>query len=138
MATTYPVMTNRIRAGGFMQSEANYARARDKVTLEGGTGGAGILYAGTVLGKVTASGKYMPSPASGSDGSQTAVAILWDDADATNGDLEVAVIARDAEVRAADLSYDSSVDTDNEKAAKWTQLAAVGIIVRVANDEQST
>jgi hypothetical protein len=138
MATTYPVMTNRIRAGGFVQSEANFARSRDKVTLEGGTGGAGVVYAGTVLGKVTSSGHYMPSPASGSDGSQTAVAILWDDADATHGDVEVAIVSRDAEVRAADLTYEATVDTDNEKAAKWTQLAAVGIIVRVADDTQST
>jgi hypothetical protein len=33
-------------------------------------------------------------------------------------------------VRASDLLYEATVDTDNEIAAKATQLAAVGIIVR--------
>lgn len=132
------VLTNRIRDFGFVQSEANPYRSRDKVTIAGGTGGAGVLYAGTVLGKLTSGGEYVPSPASGSDGSQTAIAILLDDVDATNADVVAAILARDAEVRAADLRYDSSVDTDNEKSAKWTQLAAVGIIVRVADDVAST
>lgn len=132
------VLSNRIRAGGFIQSEANYARSRDMITIEGGTGGAGQLYAGTVLGKVTATGNYLPSPASGGDGSQTAVAILWDDVDATAGDVLAAAVTRDAEVRAADLRFDSSVDTDNEKAAKYTELAAVGIIVRTSTDEIAT
>lgn len=128
------VLQNRIRAGGFIQSEANYARSRDMITIEGGTGGAGQLYAGTVIGKVTSTGKYLPSPATGSDGSQTAIAILWDDVDATDGDVVVGAVTRDAEVRAADLSFDSSVDDNTKKAAKYTQLAAVGIIVRTSTD----
>ncbi len=132
------VLQNRIRAGGFIISEANPYRTREKVTIAGGTGGAGLVYAGTVLGKLTSGGEYVPSPASGSDGSQTAVAILWDDVDATNGDVVAAIVARDAEVRAADLTFEDTVDTDNEKAAKYTQLAAVGIIVRVSDDNQST
>lgn len=123
-------LTNHGRAGGFIQSEANFSRSRDQVTILGGTGGAGKLIAGTVLGKLTSGGKYVPSPASGSDGSETAVAILIDDVDATDGDVIAAVFARDGEVRADDLVYESSVDTDNEKAAKATQLAAVDIIVR--------
>jgi hypothetical protein len=109
MTTT--VLTNRVRAGGFIQSEANAYRSCDKVTIEGGSGGTGVVYAGTVLGKITSSGKYIPSAASGSDGSQTAVAILYDDVDATLGDVIGAVIARDAEVRADELCYDSSVTT---------------------------
>lgn len=127
-------LQNRTRGGGFVASEANFYRSRDKVTIAGGTGGAGLVLAGTVLGKLTSGGKYVPSPASGADGSQTAIAILWDDADATAGDVVAAVISRDAEVRAADLTYEATVDTDNEKDAKHTQLAAVGIIVRVADD----
>lgn len=123
-------LTNHTRAGGFIQSEGNGFISRDTVTISGGTGGAGALKAGTVLGKLTSGGEYMPSPASGSDGSQTAIAILFDDVDATDGDVLATVIARDAEVRASDLLYEATVDTDNEKAAKATQLAAVGIIVR--------
>jgi len=124
-------LTNRIRAGGFIQSEANFARSRDQVIIHGGFTGAAVLLAGTVLGKITSGGKYTISPDTGSDGSQTAVAILWDDVDPTLGDVVAAVVSRDAEVRGADLAFDSSVGTDSTKrAAKATQLAAVGIIVR--------
>lgn len=132
------VLQNRIRAGGFIQSESNYARSRDMVTIDGGTGGAGQLYAGTVLGKITASGKYVPSPATGGDGSQTAIAILWDDCDATAGDVVAGVVSRDCEVRAADLRFDASVNTDPEKETKYTELAAVGIIVRTSTDVQTS
>lgn len=123
-------LTNHLRAGGFIQSEANPSRSRDKITVVGGTGNAGSLLAGTVLGKVTSSGKYLPSPDTGADGSETAVAVLFDDVDATDGDVIATVVSRDAEVRAADLLYDVSVDDDTKKATKATQLAAVGIIVR--------
>jgi Bacteriophage lambda head decoration protein D len=73
------------------------------VTIEGGTGGAGILYPGTMLGQITASLKCVASPNTGSDGSQNATAIIWDYCDATAGDVEAAVVARSAEVRADDL-----------------------------------
>lgn len=131
-------LTNRTRAGGFLASEANWARARDKVTIEGGFTGAVALYAGTVLGKITATGKYTISPNTGSDGSQTAVAILWEDVDPTDGDVVAGIAARDCEVRANDLTYDSTVDDNTKKGTKHTQLAAVGIIVRTSDDAQST
>ena len=124
-------LTNRVRAGGFIQSEANWARSRDKVTIEGGSGGAGKLYAGAVLGKLTAGGKYVLSPKTGADGSQTAVAILFDDVDATAGDVVATVVAREAEVRAEDIYYDASVVTLADQQAKWAQLAASGVLILV-------
>jgi len=48
--------------------------------------GEGVLEAGTVLGKVTASGKYAAYDNAASDGTQTAVAILADKVDATSSD----------------------------------------------------
>jgi hypothetical protein len=90
------VATNIIRAGGFIQSEAEWARSRGLVTIEGG---AGRLFAGTVLGRITSSGKYVPSPDSGSDGSETAVAVLFDEVDATDGDVLATVISSDARRR---------------------------------------
>ncbi len=117
-------------AAEFVLSEAEGTRSRESVTLHGGFTGAGKLKPGTVLGQITSGGKYAASPASGSDGSQTAKAVLIGWADITDGDVEAAVIARDAEVNGDCLEYEATVDTDNEKAAKATQLAAVGIIVR--------
>ena len=114
----------------FLLSPGNGNISFDNVTVLGGFTGAGKLKAGTVLGKLTSGGKFTPSPASGSDGSQTAVAILTHNIDITDGDVEAAVVSRDAEVIGAALEYEATVDTDNEKAAKAVQLAAVGIIVR--------
>lgn len=48
--------------------------------------GAGIVKRGTVLGLVTASGKYIVSVKSANDGSQNPAAVLADDVDATSAD----------------------------------------------------
>ena len=49
--------------------------------------GNGVIAKGTVLGKVTATGKYIPYVSTASDGSQTAVCILDNDQDTTNSDV---------------------------------------------------
>lgn len=124
------VFQNTIRTGGFLPSESNFARSRNEETIEGGSGGAGPMMPGTVLGKVTATGKYVPSPATGTDGSQIAIAILYDEVDARVGDIVAAVIERSAEVRAEELVYDASVVTELQQYEKWAQLSAVDIQVR--------
>lgn len=53
--------------------------------------GQGVLKRGTVLGLVTASGKYIKSLSAASDGSQNPSAILADDIDATSGDVKAGV-----------------------------------------------
>ncbi len=50
--------------------------------------GASVLPRGTVLGQITASGKYIQSLSAASDGSQTPIAILADQADPTSGDVQ--------------------------------------------------
>lgn len=115
------------RALGFLLSEANGNRSRDNITI---VSGAGVLVAGTVLGKITESDKYTDSPATGADGSQTAVAVLAYDVDATSADVKTVGITRDAEIKVDELTYEGTVDDSTKKAAKATQLAAVGIIVR--------
>jgi hypothetical protein len=49
--------------------------------------GAGVLKRGTVIGQITATGKYIESVATATDGSQTALAVLADDVDATAADV---------------------------------------------------
>jgi hypothetical protein len=109
--------TEATRAGEFLVSEANGSRSREQVTVTGGN-----YPAGQVLGKITASDKYTAYDAGASDGSETAVAILWSAADASTSDLEKAVIARDAEVSEALLT---GIDADGK-----ADLAAAGIICR--------
>jgi hypothetical protein len=55
----------------------------DTITI---VSGAGALKRGTVLGKITASGKYTTALAASEDGSETPAAILVDDVDATSAD----------------------------------------------------
>jgi hypothetical protein len=54
-----------------------------KITI---ASGQGVLKRGTVLGKITASGKYVKSLSASSDGSQTPDLILAEDVDATSAD----------------------------------------------------
>ncbi len=56
------------------------------------TGGA-YYKRGTVLGKITASGKYTIALAAAGDGSQTPVSLLVDDADTTAGDVNGGIYA---------------------------------------------
>lgn len=112
------------RTAEFLRSEANGDRSRAVGTVDA-TGGA--LVAGTVLGQVTASGKYIRHDTGAADGSEDAVAILYEGIGAE--EAERTLIVRDAEVLAAHLTYEASA-TSNEITAVNTALAALGIIVR--------
>lgn len=113
--------------GEFLMSEANRQRSRGNITV---ASGAGIIAPGTVLGKITASGKYVASAAGATDGSETAVAVALYGCDASSADAEIAAIVRDAEVNSSVLTYHADRDQAAEKVAANTALAAVGIIVR--------
>ena len=119
--------TETARDLGFLLSEGNGHISRETVTI---ATAAGKLEAGTVLGKITASSKYVASPDTGADGSQVATAVLAYNVDATGGDVKAVIVARDAEVKKDDLAYAASVNDGAKKTAKATQLAAVGIFVR--------
>lgn len=121
------VFTEGKRVAEGVLSEANKTRSRDTITI---ASGAGIIAPMTVLGRVTVTGKYIPSAVGASDGSQVAVAINLRGGDATSADLVVEALTRDCEVVADSLTYHSSVDTAPEILAVRAQLAAVGIIVR--------
>ncbi|MEX5515711.1 head decoration protein [Pseudophaeobacter sp. 1A09344] len=122
--------TMQTRNLAFLLSEAAGRRSRSIVTI---ANGAGKLAAGTVLGKVTATGEYVPAPAAevvGKEGAETAVAILAYGVDATDQAVEVTAIDRDAEAKLPMLSFDASVDDQAKTDAKVAQLNAVGIRVR--------
>ena len=75
--------------------------------------------------------KFVPSPDTGTDGSQVGAEILAYPVDATSADVKATTIARLAEVNAKCLSFHSSIGTDAAKqAAKIAQLAASQIIAR--------
>lgn len=111
----------------FLMSEANGQRSRDTVTV---VSGAGVIAAGTVLGMITASGKYTTALLASSDGSEGAAAIALYEVDATSADAKVVIVARDAEVNMNMLTYGADINTAPEKVAANALLAAKGIIVR--------
>lgn len=90
--------------------------------------GAGSLTRGTVLGKITASGKYLKSLSGASDGSQTPDLILCEDIDATSADKTT-------------LAYSSGVFNSNALvlgashtlASIKEGLRAKNIIIQAAN-----
>ncbi len=98
---------------------------------------AQTMKVGTVLGKVTATGKYKKLEATAADGSQNAAAIYIGDTLGYSGDLAVAattdtkvlVLARGpALVSKAALVFGASVDTQGELDAAYAQLAALGML----------
>lgn len=121
------ILTEGSHAGEFILSEAEHGRSRDNIVV---ASGSGVIAPGDVLGKITASGKFKKSTATGTDGGQTAVAVAINGCDATSADQTIAAIARAAQVKAGELTYDATVDDATKRGAKATQLAAVGIVVR--------
>ncbi len=121
------VKTDTLGPYAFLKSEANGTLSREAIVL---ASGAGSLIAGTVLGKVTASGKYKAYDNDAADGTQTAAAILAYDVDATSADQAAVGIVRLAEVWRDRLVWGAAVTTQAEKDAAYVDFATVNIAVR--------
>lgn len=88
---------------------------------------------GTVLGKVTANGKYKIAVQTAVDGSQTAAAlVLGKQSIPATTDTKVLVLVRDAIVSKAALVLDATYDLDAEKAVVYASLEALRIAVNDA------
>lgn len=121
------VLTQPPTMGDVLKYELNPNYTREAVTLLAGT----TYPVGAVLGRITASGKYKLSTSSGSDGAQTAAAVLLYATDATAADATGIVVLRGpAIISKAALVFDASVDDAAKTAAKHAQLTALDIIPR--------
>jgi hypothetical protein len=122
-----PVLTEQPSMGDVLKYEVNPNYTREEITLL-----QGMPYPiGSVLGQITASGKYKLATATGSDGAQIASAVLLYAVDATLADaIGIVVVRGPSIVSRAALAYDGSVDDGTKITAKIAQLAAVGIIAR--------
>ena len=122
-----PVLTEPPSMGDVLKYEVNPNYTREVVTLL-----AGMPYpVGAVLGRITASGKYKLATSGGTDGAQTASAVLLYAVDATLADAVGIVVARGpAIVSRAGLVFDASVDDATKTAAKIAELVTVGIVTR--------
>ena len=122
-----PVLTEQPSMGDVLKYEVNPNYTREVITLLQGLPSP----VGSVLGKITASGKYTLSPATGADGSQVASVVLLYAVDATLADATGIVVARGPTiVSRAGLAYEGTVNDAAKITAKIAQLAAVGIVAR--------
>ena len=118
-----PVTMGKLMAE-FLVSEANGYRSREAVTVVA----AADLEPGTILGRITANGNYVRHDAAAGDGSQTEAGILLE-AIASGVTDSRTIIARDAEVSGADLTYEAGADQAQIDASN-AALAGLGIAVR--------
>ncbi|RAI01108.1 head decoration protein [Acuticoccus sediminis] len=123
------VLTEGRYAHDWLKREADSLFSREEVTV---ISGAGVVKSGTVVGKITASGKYTPVTVAATDGSENPAGVLLWTVDATSADATAVIIARDAIVVHQGLLYGADVDTAPERAAIHTALGALNppILVR--------
>jgi hypothetical protein len=121
------VLNQPLTMGDVLKYEVNPNYTRETITLL-----AGMPYpVGSVLGRITASAKYKLATSGGSDGAQTASAVLLFAVDATLADATGIVVARGpAIVSRAALAYDATVDDGAKIITKIGQLAGAGILAR--------
>lgn len=129
--------TRSTRLGAVLQYEDHpeYGHCRDVVVANEAAIKSYVI--GTVLGKVTANGKYKILEATAVDGSQNFAGIYIGKPDGDNKqtvaattDTNVTVLFRGpAGVGKAYLVFGASVDTAPELAAVYAQMEAVGIKV---------
>lgn len=119
-------LTETPHAGEFLVSEENGTLSREVVII---ASGSGVVLAGMVLGKISASGKYKPYDDDNTDGSETAVCLAYDTVDATSADKKATVIFRNAEVKASAIQWAATNDA-TDKANGLADLVAKNIIAR--------
>jgi hypothetical protein len=90
------VYTELTRSNEVAVSEQDGTLSREQVTI---ASGAGALAAGTVLGRITASGKYSTYQNALANGQEVAAAVLVSAVDATSSDQIATVMFRLCELK---------------------------------------
>ena len=129
--------TPRLSSVVMHEYEPSTQYCRDVITVNEGSQ---LEYPiGTVLGKVTATGKYKRVEATAVDGSEVAAAIYISAKDGSFGtstiaastDTSVIALVRGNVIVGKDgLVFGASVNTNGELNTAYSQLAAVGILCR--------
>jgi hypothetical protein len=125
------IATDTLRVSNVLKRElwAEFGYCRNVVTVNEAT--AKTYAVGTVLGKVTANGKYKIAVQTAVDGSQNAAAIVLEDRSiSATTDTKLVVLTRGpASISANALVLDATYDLQAEKDVVYASLEAVGIQV---------
>lgn len=114
------------RAGHYIVSESNGYRSREQGFL---ASGSGVVAAGSVVGKVTATGQFKLYDPTANDGTETAVAINYEGKDATAEAQRVTFTIRDTEIHSAVLTWADGI-TEEQKTTAMQALSERGIVGR--------
>ncbi len=107
--------------------EPSCAYSRDEITL---LAGSGAIEVGEVLGKITASGKYVPLDTTAEDGSQGAAAIALEKVTvAASTDKTSVALVRHSVVKNDGLVWPTGISA-GDKTTAIAALKALGILVR--------
>lgn len=121
MATMNPTL------GAFVKYEEAEGRySRDDVTVIAGQN----LATGTVVARITASGKVTAYNPAGADGSQNAIGIMSAAVDATAADAPGVIIARHAILVARDSLVWAGTPTTPQKDTAMAAMKALGLLSR--------
>ena len=119
------VTTEGKRTAEYLVSEPNGLRGRESATLVAGQN----LETGTLLGKITDSGKVTRYDPDASDGSESVFGILYANVDATDADaVGIAITVRDTIVRDSSLTYSDGADAA-AIATAVAELRTLGIVL---------
>ena len=122
------IATENARFSNVVKAEqwSEYAYCRDTVVVNDT---AQTLKVGTVLGKVTATGKYKVAKETAGDGSKAGAAIVIKEVTITGStDTKVlALVSGDAIVSKGGLILDATYDNDTKKGVLYADLAALRI-----------
>jgi hypothetical protein len=125
------VFTEPSHTGDFIVDEPSYQIARENIVVTVPAGET--LRPGTVLSRLSATGKYVPYDNAGTDGSEGAAGILYGTADNSAGeapaDVKAVAVVRDAAVYKGALLWADGVN-DAAKTAAYADLAANHVIAR--------
>ncbi|MNY25424.1 hypothetical protein D3C86_1592080 [compost metagenome] len=86
---------------------------------------------GTVLGKITATGKFIKAVQTAVDGSAVAAAVVMEDKSVVDGTGVLALVRGPAAISRDALVLDASYNLDAEKDAVYAAFEALGIMTLV-------
>lgn len=125
------VVTEPTRLTGLLKYELDPSYCREEVTVLAGSGAERHLALGTVVGRVTASGKVVALDLAASDGSETVAGVLLSTTAAPDGvdATGIALVRGPAIVADHALVYPAGATTP-QKTTINTALAGLGVVVR--------